>query len=96
MNRRLKRLFEEADRAFDGKYAKELEELNGLSGSELEEILPDTASLKTYNVLIKLVEEASKENMSKAELIDQIKQTGDIGVSIAKRISGFYNDLKDV
>ena len=34
--------------------------------------------------------------MKKAELIDQIKETGEIGISIAKKISGFYNDLKNL
>ncbi|MFD0932227.1 hypothetical protein ACFQ0R_06370 [Psychroflexus salinarum] len=96
MNKRLKRLFEEADKAFDGKYAKEVEELNGLSRSEIDQIIPGTTDLKTYTVLVKLVEKASKENMDKAELIDQIKETGEIGISIAKTISGFYEDLKDV
>jgi hypothetical protein len=32
--------------------------------------------------------------MKKAELIQQIKDLGAIGVSIAKRVSGFYEDLK--
>ena len=95
MNDRLKQLFKEADESFDGKYANEVDELNGLSRSEIDQIVPGTTDLKTYNVLVKLVEEASRKNMKKAELIDQIKQTGEIGISIAKNISGFYNDLKD-
>jgi hypothetical protein len=96
MSNRLQRLFEEADAAFDGLYAREVEELNGLSRAEIDEITPGTTDLKTYNVLVKLVEEASRENMKKAELINQIKEIGDIGVSIAKKISGFYEDLKDL
>ena len=96
MSNRLKRLFEEADAAFDGLYARELEELSGLSRAEIDQISPGTTDLKTYNVLMKLVEEASRENMKKAELIQQIKELGEVGVSIAKRVSGFYEDLKNL
>ena len=93
MNERLRRLFDEADKAFDGKYSSEVNELNGLSKADIDKITPGTEDLRTYKVLVKLVEEASQENMKKAELINQIKETGEIGVSIAKKISGFYNDL---
>jgi len=96
MSNRLQQLFDEADAAFDGLYAREVEELNGLSRAEINQMTPGTTDLKTYNVLVKLVEEASRENMKKAELIQQIKNLGDIGVSIAKNISGFYEDLKDL
>ena len=96
MSDRLDRLFQEADEAFDGKYSSEVNELNGLSQSDIDKITPGTEGQKVYKVLVKLVEEASRENMDKAELIDQIKETGEIGISIAKKISGFYNDLQNV
>jgi len=96
MSDRLDRLFKEADEAFDGKYSSEVNELNGLSQSDIDKITPGTEGQKVYKVLVKLVEEASRENMDKAELIDQIKETGEIGISIAKKISGFYNDLQNL
>jgi len=96
MSDRLDRLFKEADDAFDGKYSEEVNELNGLSQSDIDKITPGTNDLRIYKVLVKLVEEASQENMDKAELIDKIKETGEIGISIAKNISGFYNDLRDL
>ena len=96
MSDRLDRLFKEANDAFDGKYSSEVNELNGLSKAEIDKITPGTEGQKAYKVLMKLVEEASRENMDKAELIDQIKETGEIGISIAKKISGFYNDLQNL
>ena len=95
MSDRLDRLFKEADEAFDGKYSSEVNELNGLSQSDIDKITPGTADLRTYKVLVKLVEEASQENMDKAELIEEIKDIGEIGISIAKKITGFYDDLQN-
>lgn len=82
-------LFKQADDAFNGKYASELSELTGLSASEIQAIEPGTNSQKTYLALIKVVEQASKENLSQAELIDKIKELGHTAVSIAKKVSGF-------
>jgi len=92
-NDRLKQLIEEADQAFDGKYAKELEQLNGFSREEINAITPDTKDLRTYSVLVKLVEEASRDNRKKAELLNQIKELGDVAVKIINKIPGFYEEL---
>lgn len=94
-NDRLKNLIKEADKAFDGEYAKELDQLTGLSRGEINEITPDTTDLRTYNVLIKIVEQASRENIKKAELIDQIKELGDVAVKIAKKIPLFDHQLQN-
>lgn len=82
-------LFAQADAAFNGLYQKELNNLLGLSKSEIDAIIPGTNDLQTYSVLIKVVERASKENMSQAELIDQIKSLGEVAVKIAKKIPSF-------
>ena len=79
-------LFAEADAAFDGIYKDELNKLTGLSKEEIDSVVPGTEDLRVYSVLIKVVEQASKENMSKAKLADDIKQLGDIAVKIAKKI----------
>lgn len=82
-------LFAEADMAFNGVYKKELDKLTGLSRSEIDSITPDTEDLRVYSVLVKVVENASKENLSQAELIQDIKELGDIAVKIAKKIPQF-------
>jgi hypothetical protein len=82
-------LFVQADAAFNGLYQKELNDLLGLSKDEIDAITPGTTDLKIYSVLIKVVEKASKENMSQAELIDHIKDLGEVAVKIAKKLPSF-------
>ena len=82
-------LFAQADAAFNGLYQKELNDLMGFSRAEIDAIIPGTTDLQTYSVLIKVVESASKENMSQAELIDHIKSLGDVAIKIAKKIPSF-------
>jgi hypothetical protein len=81
-------LFNDADAAFNAneKYKKELEGLTGLSKDAIKSVTPDT---KDYDALIKVVKQASKENLSKAELVDNIKELGDVAVKIAKKIPQF-------
>lgn len=83
---RLKNLFKEADKAFDGMYKEQLDGLTGLSKKEVDSITPDTTDLRVYSVLIKVVEIASKENLSKAELVEDIKSLGEIAIKIAKKV----------
>lgn len=78
--------FSEADAAFSGLYSTEINKLNGLSKEEIKLITPDPTGETKYRELIKVVEVASKDNLSKAELADKIKNLGDIAVEIAKKI----------
>jgi len=82
-------LFAEADEAFNGKYKKELNALTGLSKEEIDAVTPGTTDLKVYSVLIKVVEKASKDNLSQAQLIANIKELGDIAIKIAKKAPQF-------
>ena len=82
-------LFAEADAAFNGQYKKELNELMGLSKEEIDAVIPGTADLQMYSILIKVVEKASKDNLSQAQLIDNIKNLGELAVKIAKKIPQF-------
>lgn len=82
-------LFEEADAAFTGQYKVELNKLYGLSKDEIDSIMPGTADLQMYAVLIKVVEDASKKNLSQAQLIKNIKDLGDLAIKIAKKIPEF-------
>lgn len=86
-------LFAEADAAFSGRYKKELNELMGLSKTEIDAIIPGTADLQMYSVLIKVVEKASKDNLSQAQLLTNIKDLGDLAVKIAKKIPQFSSLL---
>jgi len=79
-------LFAEADAAFNGLYKTELNQLVGLSKEEIDSINTETKDLKIYAVLIKVVEKASKDNLSQAQLIENIKALGDIAVQIAKKV----------
>ena len=82
-------LFAEAEAAFNGQYKDELNSLYGLSKDEIDSIMPGTADLQMYAVLIKVVEDASKKNLSQAQLIKNIKDLGDLAVKIAKKIPDF-------
>ncbi|GET31453.1 hypothetical protein PbJCM13498_03160 [Prolixibacter bellariivorans] len=83
---RFSQLFAEADAAFDGTYKNELDKLTGLSKEEIDSITPDTEDLRVYSVLVKVVEKASRENSSQAQLLDDIRSLGDVAVKIAKKV----------
>ncbi len=84
--KRLRRLAKKADESFNGKYKEELGQLIGLSKEEINSVTPDTEDARTYSVLLKVVEEASRKNLTQAELVDDIKELGDIVIKIAKKI----------
>lgn len=86
MSNRFDALFAEADNAFNGKYKDELNELLGLSKSEIDSLTPDTTDMIVYSKLIKVVEQASKDNLAQADLINNIKSLGDLAVKIAKKV----------
>jgi predicted GNAT family acetyltransferase len=71
--------------AFVGKYAKEIDELLGLSRAEIDAIVPDTTDLEVYDQLMTIVKEASRRNLSQAELKSRIETLGDIAITIAKK-----------
>ncbi|MFA5327961.1 MAG: hypothetical protein WC384_09235 [Prolixibacteraceae bacterium] len=79
-------LFADADAAFNGLYKNELNQLVGLSQAEIDAITPGTNDLQVYSVLIKVVEKASKDNMSQVQLVENIKMLGDVAVKIAKKV----------
>jgi len=90
---RFSNLFADADASFNGVYKNELNELTGLSKSDIESIIPGTTDLQTYSVLLKVVEKASKENLSQAELIENIKALGNVAIQIAKKVPQFAGVL---
>ncbi len=87
---RFKDKFKKADESFNKKYSKELELLKGFSEEEKESVTPDTQS---HEDLIKVVEEASKNNLEQAKLIENIKLLGDTAIKIAKKLPKFKDLL---
>tara|TARA_B100001063_G_C16410911_1_gene379453 strand:+ start:172 stop:441 length:270 start_codon:yes stop_codon:yes gene_type:complete len=79
-------VFDEADAAFNATYQEELNQLKGLSPEVITSITPN---IKEYKALVSVVEKASKENISKAQLVENIKGLGKIAVTIAKKIPKF-------
>jgi len=71
--------------AFEGEFADELDELMGLSREEIDAITPDATDLQEYDRLIAVVKQASRHNLSQAQLVDNIKALGEVAVSIAKK-----------
>lgn len=90
---RFSALFAEADEAFNSKYKNELNGLMGLSRIEIDSVVPGTTDMQIYYVLIKVVEKASKDNLSQAQLIEDIKELGDVAVKIAKKVPTFASLL---
>ena len=79
--------------AFEGTYKSEINSLLGFSREEIDKITPGTTDLEVYDQLISVVKEASRLNISQAELKSQIKELGSIAVEIAKRVEPLGNLL---
>jgi hypothetical protein len=92
-NNRFTDLFAEADAAFDGKYKDQLNKLMALSKEEIDAVVPGTEDLRVYNLLVKVVENASRNNLSQAQLAEDINALGGVAVKIAKRITGLSSLL---
>lgn len=82
---RFTQLAKEADAAFDGLYKNELNALCGLSRAEIDSITPDSEDMRVYSALMKVVETASRNNLSQARLVQDIKELGGVAVQIAKK-----------
>ena len=84
--RKLKEKMAKNRQAFEGKYKDQLNELMGLSKSEIDAITPDNTDMEVYDKLITVVKEASRKNLSQAQLKQQIKDLGEIAVNIAAKV----------
>lgn len=73
-------------KAFEGKYKQQLNDLQGLSRAQIDEIVPGIEDLQKYDELITVVKAASAVNLKQAELKAQIEKLGAIGIEIAKRV----------
>jgi hypothetical protein len=72
--------------AFEGTFATEIEGLLGLSRAEIDAITPDGTDLAVYADLIEVVKDASRKNLSQADLKRRIRALGEVSVRIANKV----------
>ena len=76
-----------AERTLDGRFGSIYRELRGLSPEEINDITPDATDQKEYERLIALVQLATDKNMDQAQLLERIREMGDVAQKIARRVS---------
>jgi 2-C-methyl-D-erythritol 4-phosphate cytidylyltransferase len=84
---RLQSKVSENREAFEGTYKNQITELMGLSKSEIDDITPGTTDMEAYDQLITLVKEASRANLSQAELKQGIEDLGEVAIKIAGKVT---------
>ena len=88
LERELEEILQKSRDAFAGDYGDKIDALLGLSRKDIDAITPGTTDLEVYDALIEVVKEASRRNMSQAELKLRITQLGSIALKIAEKIPG--------
>lgn len=76
-----------AERTLDGRFGSIYRELRGLSPEEINDITPDATDQKEYERLIALIQQATDKNMDQAQLLERIREMGDVAQKIARRVS---------
>ncbi|MBI1936554.1 MAG: hypothetical protein HYS25_00365 [Ignavibacteriales bacterium] len=84
---RVKEKLKENREAFEGQYKDELSKLLGLSKDEIKKITPDGTGMEVYQNLISVVQEASRVNLSQAELKTRIAELGSVAIEISKMVA---------
>lgn len=74
--------------AQSGTYSQEVQDLLHLSGQVETDGTIAVLPTSDYSALISLVERASAQNLSQADLVDRIQRLGATAVSIAKKVNG--------
>lgn len=80
--------FAKADEKFDNQFSEQLEQLKGLTQSEIEKAMANTSDIEIYRQLAAIVDNASCKNLKQAELVSKIKALGEIAINLAKKIPG--------
>ena len=88
LERELEEILQKSREAFAGKYKDKIDALLGLSRDDIDAITPGTTDLEVYDVLIEVVKQASRQNISQAELKVRIEQLGSIALKIAEKVPG--------
>lgn len=84
--RKLREKMAENREAFEGEYKDQLNDLMGLSKEEIDAITPDNTDMEIYDQLITVVKEASRVNLSQAQLKQRIEELGEIALKIAEKV----------
>jgi len=84
--RKLKEKMAENRQAFEGEYKDQINDLMGLSKVEVDSITPDNTDMEIYDQLITVVKEASRVNLSQAQLKQRIEELGEVALKIAKKV----------
>ena len=86
MRRRMREAAERTRATLDGRFEDYYRGLRGLSRAEIEAITPDRTDEEVYEVLMATVQEATRQNIEQAELVERIKELGSIAVEIARKV----------
>jgi len=87
----MERAANRAEKTLNGQFSKIYKELRNLSPEEIDSITPDITDQKEYERMIALVQEATERNLNQAQLIERIKNLGDIAISIARKVPSLSN-----
>lgn len=75
-----------AEAALEGQFADIYRELRSLTPEEIDGITPDTRDQKEYERMIALVQDATTKNIEQADLVQRVKELGDVAVKIAMKV----------
>ncbi|MCR9213176.1 MAG: hypothetical protein NXI13_05620 [Proteobacteria bacterium] len=75
-----------AEATLNGQFATIYEELRNLAPADIDDITPDISDQKEYERMMALVQAASQQNLDQAELINRIRELGDVAKKIAQKI----------
>jgi hypothetical protein len=81
----LRKAIQDTQAELNGRYGTAIKDLLSLSRDEIDTITPGTTDLETYETLMKVVKEASAQNVAQAELKNRIVALGETAVAIAKK-----------
>lgn len=87
------RAAERARQALEGRFQAEYRELRALTPEQIDGVTPNIEDQVQYERLIALVEEASRKNLSQAQLVERIRALGDVAVTIARKSSALARIL---
>lgn len=79
-------MFGEADKAFNGKFGNEFRALRDLSEEDYHSIIPKTSGKEDYDRMCKIVNNASINHSSQADVVNDITAIGELAVKLAKKI----------
>ena len=75
-----------AEAALNGQFAEVYKGLRNLSPEEIDDITPDATDQKEYERLIALVQQATRQNLSQAQLVERIRALGEVALAIARKV----------